>query len=125
MKQLRWSSELDHEIEFGELVKGYEYVKEQSVILDDEDFDQLPVSSKHTIELTAFVANEEIDPVHYERSYYLEPDEAGAKPFALLLRSMEEKDLFPIGKVALRQKEHPCGPVRERRSRPLQLSRLR
>lgn len=87
VKQLRWSPELDREIEFSELVKGYEFAKDQYVILDDEDFNQLPVPSKHTIELTAFVANEEIDPVHYERSYYLEPDEAGAKPFALLLRA--------------------------------------
>jgi len=108
VKQLRWSPELDREIEFSELVKGYEYSKDQYVILNDDDFNQLPVPSKHTIDLTAFVANEEIDPVHYERSYYLEPDEAGAKPFALLLRAMEEKDLLAIGKVALRQKEHLC-----------------
>jgi len=108
VKQLRWSPELDREVEYGELIKGYEYAKDQYVIVDDEDFDQLPVPSKHTIELTAFVANEEIDPIHYERSYYLEPEEAGAKPFALLRRAMEEKDLLAIGKVALRQKEHLC-----------------
>ena len=108
VKQLRWSPELDREVEFGELVKGYEYSKDQYVILDDDDFNQLPVPSKHTIDLTAFVANEEIDPIHYERSYYLEPDEAGAKPFALLLRALEEKALLAIGKIALRQKEHLC-----------------
>lgn len=108
VKQLRWSPELDREVEYSELVKGYEYSKEQYVILDNEDFDQLPVPSKHTIDLTAFVSNEEIDPIHYERSYYLEPDEAGQKPFALLLKALEEKELLAIGKVALRQKEHLC-----------------
>ena len=108
VKQLRWSPELDREVAYDELIKGYEYAKGQYVIVDNEDFDKLPVPSKHTIDLTAFVANEEIDPIHYERSYYLEPDEAGQKPFALLLRSLEEKNLLAIGKVALRQKEHLC-----------------
>ncbi|MDA0352295.1 MAG: Ku protein [Chloroflexi bacterium] len=108
VKQLRWSPELDREVAYDELIKGYEYAKGQYVIVDDEDFDKLPVPSKHTIDLTAFVANEEIDPIHYERSYYLEPDEAGQKPFALLLRSLEEKGLLALGKVALRQKEHLC-----------------
>jgi DNA end-binding protein Ku len=108
VKQLRWSPELDREVAYDEIIKGYEYAKDQYVIVDDDDFDKLPVPSKHTIDLTAFVANEEIDPIHYERSYYLEPDEAGQKPFALLLRSLEEKNLLAIGKVALRQKEHLC-----------------
>ncbi len=108
VKQLRWSPELDREVAYDELVKGYEYAKEQYVILDPEDFDKLPVPSKHTIDLTAFVSNEEIDPIHYERSYYLEPDEAGQKPFALLLKALEDKELLAIGKVALRQKEHLC-----------------
>ena len=108
VKQLRWSPELDREVGYDELLKGYEYAKDQYVIVDDEDFEKLPVPSKHTIALTAFVANEEIDPIHYERSYYLEPDEAGQKPFALLLRSLEEQGLLAVGKVALRQKEHLC-----------------
>jgi DNA end-binding protein Ku len=108
VKQLRWSPELDREVAYDELIKGYEYAKEQYVIVDDEDFEKLPVASKHTIDLTAFVSNEEIDPIHYERSYYLEPDEAGQKPFALLLRALGDKGLLAIGKVALRQKEHLC-----------------
>ena len=108
VKQLRWSPELDREVAYDELIKGYEYAKDQYVIVDNEDFDKLPVPSKHTIDLTAFVSNEEIDPIHYERSYYLEPDEAGQKPFALLLKALEDKQLLAIGKVALRQKEHLC-----------------
>lgn len=108
VKQLRWSPELDREVAYDEMVKGYEYAKDQYVIVDQEDFDKLPVPSKHTIDLTAFVSNDEIDPIHYERSYYLEPDEAGQKPFALLLRALEDKGLLAIGKVALRQKEHLC-----------------
>jgi len=106
LKQLRWSPSLDREVQYDELIKGYEYAKDQYVIVDDEDFDHLPVPSKHTITITAFVDANEIDPVYYEKAYQLDPDEAGMRPFALLLRAMEQKGLVAIGKLALRQKEH-------------------
>ncbi|MEI7924942.1 MAG: Ku protein [Chloroflexota bacterium] len=106
LKQLRWSPTLDREVQYDELIKGYEYAKDQYVIVDDEDFEKLPVPSKHTITITAFVAASEIDPVYYEKAYQLDPDEVGTRPFALLMRTMEAKGLVAIGKLALRQKEH-------------------
>ncbi|MFA7248797.1 MAG: Ku protein [Dehalococcoidia bacterium] len=106
LKQLRWSPTLDREVQYEELVKGYEYAKDQYVIIDDEDFEQLPVPSKHTIAITGFVDAREIDPVYYEKAYQLDPDEVGVRPFALLLQAMEQKGLVGIGKLALRQKEH-------------------
>jgi len=106
LKQLRWSPTLDREVQYEELVKGYEYAKDQYVIVDDEDFEKLPVPSKHTITITAFVKADEIDPVYYEKAYQLDPDEAGVRPFALLMRAMKAKGLVAIGKLALRQKEH-------------------
>ena len=105
IKYLRWSPTLDREVQFGEIKKGYEYAKDQFVILEDEDFENLPVPSKHTIAITLFVAQSEIDPVFFEKPYYLDPDEAGMKPYTLLLRAMEEKGLIAIGKLAMRQKE--------------------
>ena len=72
------------EVPWSETVRGYEYAKGQYVMLTDEDFEKLPLPSKHTIELSAFVKAEEIDPVFYERSYYLAPDERGEKAYALL-----------------------------------------
>ena len=108
VKMMRWSPTLDREVSFDELVKGYEYAKDQYVIVDQEDFDTLPVPSKHTIAIEAFVKAEEIDPVYYERTYGLEPDDAGQKPFKLLLQAMQEKGLIAIGKLAIRQKEHLC-----------------
>jgi DNA end-binding protein Ku len=98
----------DVEIPFDEIVKGYEYEKDHYVILDDEDFEQLPLPSKHTIDLTAFVRAEEIDPVYYEKSYYLEPEETGVKPFALLMKALKEKDLTGVAKLAIRNKERLC-----------------
>jgi DNA end-binding protein Ku len=105
---IRMCSEEEVEIPNDEIVRGYEYEKGNYVVLTEEDFDQLPLPSKHTIELTAFVDAEEIDPVYYERSYYLEPEDTGVKPFALLTRALEERNLTALAKIAIRQKEQLC-----------------
>ena len=108
LKQLRWCPACEREVEWGETVRGYEYAKDQHVIVSDEDFDKLPLASKRTIELAAFVKAEEIDPVYYEKSYYLEPDEVGIKPFALLMKALKEKSLTAVAKIAIRNKERLC-----------------
>ncbi|MGE0134795.1 MAG: Ku protein [Dehalococcoidia bacterium] len=105
---IRICSEEDVEVSNDEIVRGYEYEKDHYVVLTDEDFDQLPLPSKHTIDLTAFVNAEEIDPVFYEKSYYLEPEDTGVKPFALLMRALQEKGLTAIAKIAIRNKEQLC-----------------
>ena len=92
INQQRWCPVHEEVVGYDEIVRGYEYEKDQYVILDDEDFEQLPLPSKHTIDLTAFVKAEEIDPVYYEKTYYLEPEETGVKPFALLMRALQEKE---------------------------------
>ncbi len=91
-----------------EIVKGYEYAKDHYVLVDESDLEKLPIPSKHTIELTGFVASEEIDPVFYEKSYHLEPEELGRKPFTLLVKALEEKKLNAVGKIAIRTKERLC-----------------
>lgn len=108
IRQLRWCPVHEREVQYGEVVRGYEYSKDRYVILGDEDFESLPLPSKHTINLDAFVDASEIDPIYYERSYYLEPDEAGAKPFALLMRALQEKGLVAVAKIAIRNKEQLC-----------------
>ena len=108
LKQLRWCPVCEREVEWGEIIRGFEYAKDQHVIMNDEDFDKLPLPSKHAIELSAFIEADEIDPVYYEKSYYLEADEAGVKPFALLMRSLKEKNLTAIAKIAVRNKERLC-----------------
>ena len=91
-----------------EIVKGYEYAKDHYVLVDESDLEKLPIPSKHTIELTGFVASEEIDPVFYEKSYHVEPEELGRKPFTLLVKALEEKKLNAVGKIAIRTKERLC-----------------
>ena len=91
-----------------EIVKGYEYARDHYVLVDESDLEKLPIPSKHTIELTGFVASEEIDPVFYEKSYHVEPEELGRKPFTLLVKALEEKKLNAVGKIAIRTKERLC-----------------
>jgi DNA end-binding protein Ku len=108
LKQKRWCPVDDREVFQDELVKGYEYTKDQYVEITDEDLEALPVPSKHTIELTSFVKQAQIDPVYFERTYYLEPDQIGAKPYALLLKALREKQVSAVAKIALRNRESLC-----------------
>ena len=108
LQQLRWCPTHERPVEWDEVSRGYEYAREEHVVLTEEDFEKLPLPSKQTVELSAFVKAEEIDPVYYEKSYYLEPDAKGMKPFALLMTALREKNLTGIAKIAVRNKEQLC-----------------
>ncbi|MCY4640711.1 MAG: Ku protein [Chloroflexi bacterium] len=108
VRYLRWCPVDERELAPEEIVRGYEYAKDSYVVLEEGEFEGLPVASKHTITLAAFVEAAEIDPIYYEKSYYLEPDETGEKPFALLLRALEERALTGIAKIAIRNREQLC-----------------
>ena len=108
VKQLRYCPTCDREVEWNELVRGFEYAKDEYVMLTDEDLAALPLASAHTIELDAFVEREEIDPTYYEKTYYLEPDRNAEKPYALLLQALEKKKLTALATIAIRKKEQLC-----------------
>jgi DNA end-binding protein Ku len=108
LKQKRWCPVHDREVFQDEVVRAYEYTKDQYVEIEDTDLESLPLPSKHTIELTAFVKQAEIDPVYFERTYFLEPEQIGAKPYALLLRALKTKQVSAVAKIALRNKESLC-----------------
>jgi DNA end-binding protein Ku len=76
--------------------------------MEPEDFDKVPVDSTHAIEITDFVPAEQIDPIYYQKTYYLEPDKTGGKPFALLREVLKDSQLIALAKVTLRQKEQLC-----------------
>jgi len=94
------------EVPFEEIVKGYEVDKDQYVLLTDEDFDAVPVESSRAIDIQQFVDLEEIDPILYKKSYYLVPEETGAKAYALLRKAMSKDGKVGIAKVSFRDKEH-------------------
>ena len=108
IKFKRFCASEDAEVPQEELVRAFEVSRDQYVEITDEDLEQLPLPAKHTIELSAFVNLREIDPIYYEKSYYLEPEESGVKPYALLTRVLVEKQVSGVASIAIRNKESLC-----------------
>ena len=94
------------EITFEHIVKGYEYEKDHYVVLTDDDFDAVPLESSRAIDIVQFVELDEIDPMLYKKSYYLVPDQTGAKAYSLLREAMSQDNKVGIAKVSFRDKEH-------------------
>ena len=89
-----------------ETVKGYEFAKGQYVVITDEELESVSVEKRRTIDILGFVEADEIDPTYYDRTYYLEPQEHAQKPYALLLRAMQESGKAALGRMVLSSKEH-------------------
>jgi DNA end-binding protein Ku len=108
IKQQRYCPEDDAVIEWNDVARGYEIGPDEYVIMEPEDFDKVPVDTTRTIEITDFVPDEQIDPIYYQKTYYLEPDKVGGKPFSLLREVLKDSKLVALAKVTLRQKEQLC-----------------
>ncbi len=106
IKQVRRCPRCERDVEWHEVVRGYEYGKGRFVPVTDEDLQAVPLPTKGTVDLFGFVQLQEIDPLYYERAYYLAPDVGGAKAFKLLQEALAASGRVGIGKVALREKEH-------------------
>jgi DNA end-binding protein Ku len=92
------------EVEYADIAKGYETEDGEMVILTDEDMASLPSESSREISVEKFVPSEQIDPMLFEKSYYLEPEKTGAKPYALLRQALLDADRMAVVTVALRQR---------------------
>ena len=108
IKQKRFCAEEDVEVSNDEIVKGYEITPGRYVTMEDEDFSKVPLATTRTIDIQEFVSLDQIDPIYYQKTYFLEPEEIGIKPFALLMKTLEETERVAIAKVAMRQKEQLC-----------------
>jgi len=108
IKYQKFCPHCERTIDNDEIEKGYEYARGEYVILEDEDFEQVPLPSKHAIDVSAFVKSEEIDPIYYEKPYYIEPDEAAIRPFTLFMKALTEKQMVGIATITLRNKERLC-----------------
>jgi DNA end-binding protein Ku len=96
----------DRKVERSEIIKGYEYEKDQYVLFNDEDLDKIEPESARAMEILEFVKVDEIDPLYYDASYYLTPEDEGKKAYSLLLKAMEESGYAAIAKVTMHQREH-------------------
>jgi len=92
------------EVPYSEIAKGYETEDGEMVVLTDEDFAELPSTSSREIAVEKFVPSDQIDPMLFEKSYYLEPEKSGAKPYALLRQALLDADRMAVVTVALRQR---------------------
>ncbi len=94
------------EVPWDEIVKGYEYKKEEFVVLTEEDFRRADVEATQTVEITGFVDASEIDAVYYDKPYYLEPLKKARKSYALLREVLERTGKVGIGKIVIRSRQY-------------------
>jgi DNA end-binding protein Ku len=101
----RFCSVCDEEVPYEDVVKGYELSTGEMVVLDDEDLADLPLPTTKSIEVLHFAPAEQLDPILFNRSYYVEPEAAGARAYVLLRDALEQSGRIAIAQVALRQRE--------------------
>src|SRR3954467_7253052 len=89
-----------------EMAKGYEFQKDQYVMFSPEELKALEEAGTHTAEITEFVPIDSIDPVYFDKAYYLAPDKGGAKPYALLARALQDTKRCALGRWAARGKQY-------------------
>src|SRR5207302_1327835 len=105
----RYCAEGDHEVNYGDILKGHEVGRDRYVIIDDKDLDNLPLATAHSVDIQEFVPVDEIEPgLYFKNAYYIEPEELGKKPYHLLRKGLEATGRMAIAKIALRDKEHLC-----------------
>jgi DNA end-binding protein Ku len=106
IRQKRVSAETGDEVAFEDIVKGYEIAPDQYVTITPEELETLDPKATKSIDIEDFVNLDQIDPVYYERSYYLVPDAGGAKAYALLVQAMKESGMIAIARMVLRTKQY-------------------
>jgi DNA end-binding protein Ku len=103
--QKRVDSATNEEVQYEDIVKGYELTKESYVVITPEELEALDPEKSRTIDIEDFVDIEDIDPIYYDHPYYLVPDKGAAKAYGLLLQAMQESDKVAVARVVLRSKE--------------------
>jgi DNA end-binding protein Ku len=104
----RYNKATGKQVEYGDIVKGYEYEKGEYVVMSDEDFRQANVEATQTIDIQGFVPPHEIPPMYYDTPYYLAADKRGEKVYALLREALVKSQSVAIGLIVLRTKQYVC-----------------
>lgn len=106
VRQKYVDSETGDEVERSEMKKGYEFAKGQYVLFEPDELKQIEAPKGDSIEITEFVPREAVNPIYYDRTYYLGPDKGGARAYRLLSRALRDEDMVAIGKYATRGKQY-------------------
>jgi DNA end-binding protein Ku len=93
------------EVPYSDIAKGYELPSGEIVILTDEDFQELPLPTSRIVDVLEFVPLAQVDPIYFAKSYYLEPDKQGVKPYILLRDALQRSEMVALVKVAIRTRE--------------------
>lgn len=105
VRYMKWCPNCERELSQNEIVKAYEYQKGEHVIVTEDEMEAIPGPSAHVIEILDFVNLADVDPVYYEKSFFLEPREGAEKAYSLLLSSMRDEGKVALARVAIRAKE--------------------
>src|SRR5260370_20200087 len=106
IRQPQFCPTCNRQIERNEIIKGFEYEKDQYVLFTEEELDKLDPPSARTMEILQFVKTDEVDPLYFDASYYTTPEDAGKKAYQLLLEAMEESEHAAIAKLYMHQREY-------------------
>jgi len=106
IRYARISTASNKEVEWKDIVKGYEIEKGKYVVITDEDFKKASPEKTNTIEILQFVDEKEIDSIYFEKPYYLVPDKGAAKPYMLLMKALEKAGKVAVATCVIRNREH-------------------
>lgn len=106
VKQVLFCAAEDKPIPRSEIVKGYEFEKDRYIVIEDEEVKKVAPQTAKVMEIQEFVKADGVDPIYFETSYYMAPDEAGEKPYALLFEALKKTGYVGVAKVAMHNREH-------------------
>src|SRR5580704_13871662 len=93
-------------VDRADMVKGYEFRKDEYIIIEPDEIKKIEPQTAKTMEILEFVKESEVDPVYFESSYYMMPEEAGRRPYALLTKALEESEYVAIAKITMHNREY-------------------
>lgn len=108
INQKRYCSKCGREVAWDEIIRGYEYEPGRFVLITDEDLAGLPIKSAKYIDIVDFIQISEVDPIYFDKTYYLWPEKGGEKPYLILRDAMQKTGKAAVAKVTMREKEHLC-----------------
>ncbi len=106
IKQQLWCPQDERVVERSEIVKGYEYRKGEYVIIEPEEIKRIEPKTAKAMEILEFVKADDVDPIYFESSYFVTPEEAGRRPYALLCKALEESKYVAIAKLTMHNREY-------------------
>src|SRR5215203_1001365 len=108
IRYARIDTKTEKEVAWKDIVKGFQYAKGKYVVIEDEDFAKASPEKSKTIDIVQFVKQDEIDPIFYEKPYYVMPDNKAAKAYQLLVKALEETETVGLAEFMMRNRMHIC-----------------